>query len=444
MKINKLLESAAYDVKTVPLQSVEVSEIVDLINDGGQLSWVLTPQRLAGKLGSTGMLFGLYYDNEPVGVIAIKEMHIEGIHGGEIGYLYVHPDHRSLPNAIKLYNAALDNAKRYGFLMASTITTNREVNTLLKRSSRVELLFSAKSPYSSNILNYWMATASGGSLTFEELKDIMKDHFGYIAESTNVDVSISLNGLDKVPAAFKSNVEALTRRSSMIKIDNDSSLVQVYFGRRSGLPSTPNTVFVGNKYMDKTQQHNMVKNVVPTVATFTDSSQIEGDFIAKRVNGYKQQGQMINQIPDDPENYIFQPLLDIVAEYRVVVYYMNGQYHVSGVYEKTGSNMSFRSLSSGGIWQVASRMSVLATQKIGYGFSGVDIALVKASPHITESSITGKLASKLGSLGGNVLSQKEVGGGQQLVFLEANTLPSMSNPMIMNDAMTHMIKNAKR
>lgn len=446
MRITFLNESVSYHVDEVMLHDdEEVSTFTDLINDGGQLSWTLTPDRLRSKLGSKGKLFGLYNDQDAVGVIGIKEAIVDGVTGGEIGYLYIDPDYRSLQNAIKLYNIALDNAHRFPFLMATTVTSNRQVNTLLDKSSKMKKLFTIKSPYSSNMLNYWLAYDSSGSFTFDELEEMFHEHFDASLPSTISGVvteSVSMQNVSHAPASFQKVLYQIADRSPLIKIDEyDEGDVRLMFGRREGLPTDANTVFVGNRFYSKERQASILRNVVPTVNTFLSADDVEGEFIAKRNIGQKQDGQLINQRPDNEEDYIFQPLLSINKEYRVVVYYMNGEYHVSGVYEKSGSNASFISITGGEVFARASQISIDAAKALGYGLSGVDIALVERSHHISEE-IVGAAASTLGRIAGK-FSRSEVGDNHVLVVLEANTMPSMSNPMIMHDLMKSILSNKR-
>jgi hypothetical protein len=71
-------------------------------------------------------------------------------------------------------------------------------------------------------------------------------------------------------------------------------------------------------------------------------------------------------------------------------------------------------------------------ETLGYGVSGVDIAMSETL--INES--VGYMLSGLGKLSGKLQSGKVEG---QLYFLEANTMPSLSNPMILHD----LIKSIK-
>lgn len=306
----------------------DVQTLVDLINDGGQLSWTLTPSRLNQKLTSRGKLFGLYVEDKPVGVIGIKGATVDGIAGGEIGYLYIEKGHRSLPNAAKLYDKALSFASDYTFLMATTVTTNVAVNTLLKRSSKSYKVFTAKSPFSSNRLNYWLTYMNSGVFTREEIEEAFHEEFGHNVEET---LTEDINFIGHQNTAFAKDIDKIASAVPMIHLADEPNEedINIVFNRRGGLPNEDNTIYVGNKFVGKLQQHNTVKSHIPTIKTLSSSDGLE-NFIAKRNTGWKQQGQLINQEPDDPENYIFQPYLDIISEYRVVVYFMNGDYHVLG------------------------------------------------------------------------------------------------------------------
>lgn len=434
------LYESQYHTKEVGLHDKNnASSLIDLINDGGQLSWTLTLPRIQQKLSHSGKLFGLYLNEKPVGVIAIKLIEVDGIKGGEIGYLYIDPDHRSLQTATQLYNIALKSANQYPFLMASTITTNRAVNTLLEKSEKMHKIFTAKSPYSSNKLNYWLSSINSGAFTIDEITEVLKNEYGnnIISESLNEDVSFV--NIDNAPITFKNDVVGLIKRQSTFHASDsvDEKDINIVFGRQEGLPKTKNTIFVGNKFLSKDKQYEMVKNIVPTIKTFDSSDDLD-NFIAKKKSGHKQQGQLINQQPDDSSDYVFQPKLEIIAEYRVVVYYMNGSYHVSGVYKKMGSNASMQSITSGVIYDTAASMAMKSTKVLGYGLSGVDVAIVTRDDNINESM--GDMFSAAGKTLGK-FSKSFINDDEIMVFLEANTMPSMSNPMILNDILKNAMKN---
>lgn len=437
-----LMESTVHAEEVAIHNKDKVQDLVDLINDGGQLSWVLTPQRLQQKLSHSGKLFGLYDDSGAIGVIGIKAMAVDGIMGGEIGYLYIKPDHRSLQNATMLYNIALKTASQYPFLIATTITTNRAVNTLLARSDKMYKVFTAKSPFSNNRLNYWLSYLNSGSFTLEEIEEALENEYGsnIVNESTNtLKEAITFVGIDG--NAFSKELHHMVDKNPMITLrdSGDENDINIHFNKKGNLPTESNTIYVGNRYHSKLKQFNLVKNKIPTIKTLTSSEGLD-NFIAKREHGWKQQGQMINQQPDDPENYVFQPFLDIVSEYRVVTYYMNGQYHVSGVYKKTGSNMSYQSITGGEVYEVAVNMAMESAKLLGYGLSGVDMAIVTHDDNIVES--VGGVASAFGKLLGK-FSDNTIGDDKIMVFLEANTFPSMANPMIRSDIMKHALKHKK-
>lgn len=180
----------------------------------------------------------------------------------------------------------------------------------------------------------------------------------------------------------------------------------------------------------------MLKNVVPTIKTYTSALEIDGDYIAKKKIGQRQAGQTINVEPENVEDYVFQPLLDIKSEYRVVVFFMNGEYTVSGVYKKTGSNMSFQSITSGDVYDTAVELAIKATERLGYGLSGVDIALVENNADkIISETLLGRSVSAVGRLMGR-FADSTIDDNEIMVVLECNTMPSMSNPMILTDMLT--------
>lgn len=224
----------------------------------------------------------------------------------------------------------------------------------------------------------------------------------------------------------------------MVFEDDPACDIQMSFGRRNGLPSQANAVYIGNVYLNKNRQYDLIKGQMPTINTFGSHEDIDGEFIAKKATGHKQQGQMINQVPDE-DDYIFQPLIEIIKEYRVIVYYMNGKHHISGVYEKTGSNMSLKSINAGSIHGDVVDMAIRSCELCGYGFGGVDIALTNISDNISES-ISGTVTSTLGNLYGKT-SRKDKADDETLVFLEINTMPSMANPMISQELLKSVLKN---
>ena len=411
----------------------ELQQACDLINAGGQLSWTLTPAKLNQKLGSEGAIFGLFDDDEIIGTIGLKHSNIQSHSVAEVGYLYVIPEHRNFQNLMKLYNIASEYAPSYDFVYATTIKTNQTINTILQRNSRVKFAFSARSPFSSNILNYWISKNS--RLDSDEAIEILKSEFGgsRLTESSVNEFKIVLSRVELAPKNFQPSIQRLISSSKFIETGDNAgpNQVLVIFGRQSSLPTKKNTIYVGNKYYNKEQQYNILKNVVPLPFTTTNPNELKGEFVAKQKTGHKQKGQLINQLPDNPEDYIFQKKIELKSEYRVVVFYMNGKYHVSGVYKKTGSNLSFISITSGQIHDKCIDIAISACENLGYGTSGVDLA-------ITTSELgegVGGIASSLGKLAGK-FQGKSING--QVVFLEANTLPSMANPMLLNDFLKHI------
>jgi hypothetical protein len=218
----------------------------------------------------------------------------------------------------------------------------------------------------------------------------------------------------------------------------------IVFGR-SGLPSEMNTVSVGNKFYDKKSQFRKLKGKVNTIRTYTDQLKVQGkEFIAKRNIGQRQQGQLINQLPDNPEDYIFQNLVEIIMEFRVIVYYMNGKYHVSGIYKKSGSNVSVSQIDQGSaLGKVISQIAIKSTKILDYGLSGVDIAVVgseNAEDLILGENIVGSITSKATKLFGK-LNIQELLDGQFPVVLEVNSFPSMDNPAIFWDLLKSIESN---
>ena len=437
MKVLQLFESTLHIEEITEHDNLQ--DACDLINDGAQLSWTLTPSRLLGKLGSSGKLFALYDGNEMVGTVGLKETTIEGITGAEVGYLYIKPESRSFNAYTLLYRAIRDVSSNYNFIFATTVTSNKVINTLMKRNQYVTFGFSQKSPFSSNILNYWIV--HGTKMSVESVEQHLSDE--YLNENEeeveeDTEFKIILANVHEAPAQFQNYIYKLADRSNVFEIGDTvlKGQAMIKFGRRSSISDVENTIHFGNAYYNKQSQYNMLKGIVPTVPTYDSSDDISGSFIAKKKSGQKQQGQVVNKVPENPEEYVFQPYLDILSEYRVVVYYMNGSYHVSGVYKKLGSNASMTSITSGEIYNVCTNIAIAAIKELGYGASGVDVAISKTE--VSES--VGSVLSGIGKLSGKITRGKIEGN---VYFLEANTMPSVSNPMILHDLVKSIKSNIK-
>ena len=439
MKVLQLFESTLH-IEELSSEE-ELQQACDLINDGAQLSWTLTPSRLLGKLGSSGKLFGLYDSNDMVGTIGLKETTIEGITGAEVGYLYIKPEARSFNAYTLLYRAIRDVANNYQFIFATTVTSNKTINTLMKRNQYVTFGFSQKSPFSSNILNYWIA--HGTKMSIDKVEQHLSDEYlneneEEPEEEEDTEFKIILSNVHEAPAQFQNYIYKLADKSNVFEIGESvlKGQAMIKFGRRSSISDVENTIHFGNAYYNKQSQYNMLKGKVPTVPTYEDSDDVGGRFIAKHKSGQRQEGQLINKVPENPEDYVFQPLLDIASEYRVVVYYMNGDYHLSGIYKKMGSNMSMTSITSGEVYNVCKNIAITAIKELGYGASGVDIAISKTE--VSES--LGAFVSGVGKISGKITRGKIEGN---VYFLEANTMPSVSNPMILHDLVKSIKSNIK-
>lgn len=204
-------------------------------------------------------------------------------------------------------------------------------------------------------------------------------------------------------------------------------------------PREKNTIVWGSRYYGKNQQYHLLKNVVPTAKTFLDAGNLSaGDgFVAKPDHGQRQQGLLIDEMPEDSSGYIFQPKLNIHSEYRVITYYMNGKYHVSGVYKKSGHNVSARTLPKNStIAQSIASVGAVATEALGYGLGGADIALVPLEDkHKLEESFLSKSTSRLMKAAGFADSWFSGNTINSMipVLIEVNTKPSMANPAILGD-----------
>jgi len=264
--------------------------------------------------------------------------------------------------------------------------------------------------------------------------------------------TVAIKGLDRAPSNFKTLINKMIKGSKSIQIFDPEEFYSpdttfIEFGKNT-LPSSDNTLFVGNKYFDKAQQYNKLKKKVNTLKTYTDAIEVDiNRMIAKRKTGMKQQGQIINKLPANPEDYIFQHLVDIEAEFRVIVYYMNGQYHVSGIYKKAGANVSISQISKdSAIGSAVADIAIKATDILGYGLGGVDVAVVSAGQiddMILGESIMGFTASKATKLIGRIKNHDELIKGNHLIVLEVNSYPSMSNKAISHDLLKSIESNRR-
>ncbi len=213
----------------------------------------------------------------------------------------------------------------------------------------------------------------------------------------------------KIPFAEVAKVFGMIKHYNGNETPNDI----VLFYKKAGLPKKRNQIHIQNKYYGKVDQYNIFRNEhINTVKTYKQQEEAGTNFIAKKKFGSRQEGQLINQTPEHPKEYIFQPLVKIEKEFRVIVYYMSGKYHISGIYEKIGSNFSlFRLDENSKEGKGISIMAIKATKALGYGFGGVDVAIVKDNDNI------------------NVKNESF----PNIVVFEVNTLPSMKNPKILFD-----------
>ena len=254
--------------------------------------------------------------------------------------------------------------------------------------------------------------------------------------------SIVIKNVNRASTQFKTILTKMIHSSSTLELYDENGFYppdQVYieFGK-TGLPSEKNTVFVGNKYYDKLKQYSKLKNKVNTLKTFTDAIEVNiNRMIAKRKTGHKQQGQLINKLPANPEDYIFQHLVEIQAEFRVITYYMNGKYQVSGIYKKTGANVSLSQISpDSGMGKVIADTAIKATKTLGYAMGGADIAIVDAK-HLNDlvlgESVIGKLSSSATKMIGKINNLDKLLNDSHVIVLEVNSYPSMSNKAISYD-----------
>lgn len=262
--------------------------------------------------------------------------------------------------------------------------------------------------------------------------------------------AVFIQNIKKAPPRFHKDLMRLATRNRQMYIDDglidptDDDVV-IRFGDNN-LPSEKNTITVGNRFLDKERQYSALKGIVNTIKTFTNVVDLKTkEFIAKKKRGEKQQGQMINQIPNKPEDYIYQGYVQILAEFRVICYFMNGDYHISGIYKKSGSNVSFQSINTTSrLGKELSKIAIKATTRLGYGLGGCDIAVVSAENLenlVLSESLVGKLSSKGMKALGSMISMDDLLTDHYPVLLEVNSMPSMANPAIVQDFVSSVLQN---
>ena len=127
----------------------DLDAAADLVNSGGQL----TIRMDAHRIGRLPVVILAKSGEDVIGVAAIKGKKPIG----ELGYLVVTEDHRRKGIAKKMTQLRISRAKSRGYeaIYASVRAENKASAANLKASG-FELLGSNKSPYSSNILEYWV------------------------------------------------------------------------------------------------------------------------------------------------------------------------------------------------------------------------------------------------------------------------------------------------
>lgn len=152
-----------------------VLRFCEVVNELSPISWKLTPQRLLLKMGKLGAIFGLFSGEQMIGTVAIKEASVVDLKAGEIGYLYLHPDFKTMNNMLALFYHAIDNARRFDLVFLTTIKKDLGLNRLFDRAvNKVKFAFEAKLKTVSTIVNFWVAVKSNGKYTIEERIDALK------------------------------------------------------------------------------------------------------------------------------------------------------------------------------------------------------------------------------------------------------------------------------
>jgi hypothetical protein len=187
VKLNKFLgkeelellneEEVSYEMRKIKVSDNQGLQMFsDFYNESGQLSWRLTPQRLKSKMGSKGQLWGLFIKgtDEMVGSIGLKHIKEDAsVDLAEMGYLMLHPNHRSLPNLMTLAKKAIMKAKSFDAVYITTNVKNRTINKLMDRTPKADKILKIKSNYSNNLL--WVYSINSTRSPLNE--DMIKAHF---------------------------------------------------------------------------------------------------------------------------------------------------------------------------------------------------------------------------------------------------------------------------
>lgn len=166
-------------IRRVDLADTETLEkFATFYNASGQLSWQLNAARLRQKLGATGIAYALFSsDGDVLGTIALKESHIGGLRGAEVGYYMVDEANRTYGNAKALYKSVVAHAKEFDFVFSSTNVNNHTINKLSDYMGEFKKIFTAKSPYSSNQLHYWLCVENNGSVAMQKVIEVLTAEF---------------------------------------------------------------------------------------------------------------------------------------------------------------------------------------------------------------------------------------------------------------------------
>lgn len=104
----------------------------------------------------------IMYDGDtdtPVGVCALKYnayMDFGSLRTREVGYLAISESYRGYKNLMTLLKPVIVDSRKYDMVYISTRSTNRTMKALMNRARLVEFAFTARSPFSSNLLDYWV------------------------------------------------------------------------------------------------------------------------------------------------------------------------------------------------------------------------------------------------------------------------------------------------
>ena len=170
-----------YMIKKIDRSDKEgLTAFSNMVNAGSfQKSFKVNPMKLVKKLGTIGGIYGLYTeDGELVGGIGMKHKQFGDVNAGEVAYLIITEEHRSMKNLILLFKRILIASKKFDMVYFMTEVRNKVLNKLMDRSPKIEYVFDGKSPVGNMKVKYWLSTINNKQYTPEDQAQILRDNLG--------------------------------------------------------------------------------------------------------------------------------------------------------------------------------------------------------------------------------------------------------------------------